>query len=171
MSSCVSRMGIQLNHFHFCIKGYRVEIYMCTDYKYMDKQPSPLPKTPTTSPLSTKKLPSAFAHTRRRKASKVQNFVVAQLSPSSLHFHELTGVRQWPSSHPDLPMLNVKGYPRLDGLQLHSHTLGRQELRRYAERVQCTPGACFLLRRSVETVSHQEVLHRNEHRVRLFFGH
>jgi hypothetical protein len=86
-----------------------------------------------------------------------------QLSPSSLHFHELYRAIQ------DLPMLSVKRDPSLDGLQLHSHALGRQV------QAKCKTGsvyawASFILGRSVKPISHKEVFHWNKHGMRLLFS-
>jgi hypothetical protein len=53
-------------------------------------------------------------------------------SSSSLCFSEL----DLQAIQEDLaPMLTIEGGPSLDGLQLHTHALRRQKLRRYAKRV------------------------------------
>ena len=100
-SWCENPSGIHLYHLYFCMRRYR-DIYMCTDYKHMNKQPSAILPSPTIlqPPRINKNClqPVEFSlrTTRRRKASKL---VVAKLSPSSLHFHELwlLLVRPWPS--------------------------------------------------------------------------
>ena len=61
--------------------------------------------------------------------------------------------------------------PRLDRLQLHTHALGREELRRYAERVQRAARAGAYMARPEQAVSHEEVLHWYQHRVRLLLRH
>ena len=45
-SWCENRSGIHLYHLYFCMKRYR-DIYMCTDYKHINKQPSAILPSPT----------------------------------------------------------------------------------------------------------------------------
>ena len=135
----------------------------------MNKQPSAILPSPTIlqPPRINKNClqPVEFSsHTRRKtcgcktqpKQSSLSWAVVVTCQAMAIH---------------DPPMLNVQWDPRLDWLQLYPHALRWQKFRGYAERVQCTPGASFLLWRSVKPVSHKEVFHRNEHRMGLLFGH
>ena len=118
---------------------------MCTDYTdYIYEQTAINPLLPRLQPLCINKNCLQPVDLRRPGAERHQNFVAAQLSSRSLHFHELwlSGHGHPRSLHPTpmlnvvgpappvsskkkTPMLNVKRDARLDGLQLHSHALRR----------------------------------------------
>jgi len=121
--------GFSFPIFFFCtvetMPCWDIHVYwLHTDYIYEQTAINPL--LPRLQPLCINKNCLQPVDLRRPGAERHQNFVAAQLSSRSLHFHELwlSGHGHPRSLHPT-PMLNVKRDAGLDGLQLHSHALRR----------------------------------------------